>query len=432
MKILILNGYVRENGGDAAIMSVHIRQFLETYPAAEILIASLEDPIERPSYETASNIGSIRRYAGQEDIYKAARVSRKLLSFLVALLCFRRPARRFFLSKIIPTELKAELQAIYEADIVVSVGGGHLNSVSGLGGDLNVFYLTLPVILAHRLGKLVVYGPQSFGPFGSKKQDKLVLKAVSKAVLIMVREEISYKVLTDLGVNPDKMLLTADAGFDFKANHKTDVRKQYGFTKSSRVVAITMRAWFKGVKREKLEKSFARFIDYLHDKNYEVLLVPQVTTDYRTDDDRIAEARIASYCHYKRPVLVTEPADAHKLKSLYDDVDFVVGTRFHSVIFALTSTIPCMAIEYDHKTSGIMRGLGLEDWVISLNDITAEGLITMFERLEKHYWKYKKTLQEVVPPKMREAGKMVSLIKKALTVGLGQKPRNGQSRKTSQ
>ncbi len=416
MKILILNSYVRENGGDAAIMSVHVRQLFATYPGAVIKISSLEDPRIRDSYEGAQNIGSIRRYVGQEDVSFLPRLGRKALSLLVALFCFRSTfvSKHFFMNRFVPNEMRTELEALREADLVVPVGGGQLNAVGGLGGDLNVFYLTLPILLAERLGKPLVTGPSSFGPFVGILQKWLVRKALHNATLVMLREEISYDLLVRLGVSPAKLLLTVDAGFAFTATKRLDVRKTYGFKKSSKVVAITMRSWFSGQRRVALERSFASFIDALHNKGYEVLLVPQVTTPYRKDDDRLSEARIASYCQTKMPVLVTNDANADTLKALYDDIDFVVGTRFHSVIFAITSYIPCMAVEYDHKTSGIMQSLDLGEWVINLNDVTSTNLIKMFSALENESHSYVKTLRRKVPQKIKEAASMVATMKKTV------------------
>ena len=45
-------------------------------------------------------------------------------------------------------------------------------------------------------------------------------------------------------------------------------------------------------------------------------------------------------------------------------LDYLVGTRFHSVIFALAARVPCIAIGYEHKTRGIMRDLSLDGWVL--------------------------------------------------------------------
>jgi colanic acid/amylovoran biosynthesis protein len=100
-----------------------------------------------------------------------------------------------------------------------------------------------------------------------------------------------------------------------------------------------------------------------------VVLIPQVTTDYLGDDDRIVERRIAGYCG-SSPLRIDERVDFRDLKGLYSACDLMLGTRFHSVIFALTSMVPCLAIEYEHKTRGIMRDLGLEEWVLPIDEVS--------------------------------------------------------------
>ncbi|HEX3784701.1 MAG TPA: hypothetical protein VHX38_33995, partial [Pseudonocardiaceae bacterium] len=43
--------------------------------------------------------------------------------------------------------------------------------------------------------------------------------------------------------------------------------------------------------------------------------------------------------------------------------------------------VPCVAIEYDHKTRGIMRDLGLEDWVTGIAEVSPDSLVALIDRL---------------------------------------------------
>jgi colanic acid/amylovoran biosynthesis protein len=74
-----------------------------------------------------------------------------------------------------------------------------------------------------------------------------------------------------------------------------------------------------------------------------------------------------------------------------------VGTRFHSVIFGLTSFVPALAIQYEHKTLGIMRQLGLEKWVIPIEQVTGQYLISLFDELIKSRDDYIKKLDHILP-----------------------------------
>ena len=62
-------------------------------------------------------------------------------------------------------------------------------------------------------------------------------------------------------------------------------------------------------------------------------------------------------------------------------MDVFLGTRMHSNIFALSGRVPVIAIGYLHKTQGIAAQVGIEDWVIDIQDIEAAGLISKFDQL---------------------------------------------------
>ena len=66
---------------------------------------------------------------------------------------------------------------------------------------------------------------------------------------------------------------------------------------------------------------------------------------------------------------------------MYGCLDLLVGTRFHSVIFAMTASVPVLAIEYEHKTSGIMHDLGLDEWVYDISTVDGAMLVAGLRRL---------------------------------------------------
>jgi colanic acid/amylovoran biosynthesis protein len=75
----------------------------------------------------------------------------------------------------------------------------------------------------------------------------------------------------------------------------------------------------------------------------------------------------------------------------------VIGTRFHSVIFSLTSHVPAIAIEYEHKTGGIMKDLDLTDWVLKIEEVNQVTLCRMVDQLIKQRADYQMKLQRIMP-----------------------------------
>ena len=141
MRILIVNAFVRENAGDAALLEVLIGQVNTAFPGCEISITSMEEPSRRPNFLGIVNVGSIRRYTGAEDLPRWRRISRKAIGILIAASWYRASPRGFDrLTRLLPREPRQELESIRAADLIVFVGGGHLSGRRGLGGDLNVFF----------------------------------------------------------------------------------------------------------------------------------------------------------------------------------------------------------------------------------------------------------------------------------------------------
>ena len=73
-------------------------------------------------------------------------------------------------------------------------------------------------------------------------------------------------------------------------------------------------------------------------------------------------------------------------------MDYFVGTRMHSNIFATSMAVPTTAIAYEKKTNGIMETVGLQHYVVEINDITAEDLYNKVEDMIVNKKKIKKQL----------------------------------------
>ena len=110
-------------------------------------------------------------------------------------------------------------------------------------------------------------------------------------------------------------------------------------------------------------------------------------------------------------IVITKEHDPWTIKAIYGGLDYLVGTRFHSVIFAVTSHVPSIAIEYEHKTRGIMRDIGLEEWVLNINDLHTDQLIELFEKLVTGRKKYVAHLKRALPPYIVKAKEAIGFVK---------------------
>lgn len=408
MNVAIVNGYNRHNAGDAALLSALIGQVHDAFPGADIAYAGLEDPTELTRFEGACNVGSLRRWAGQETVSRPRRMGRKAAAVGLGLLP---PAGlRWLAGRCRKWEPLGEIRAIAHADLVVGLGGGYLNGSADVAGTLNVLFLLLPLWLATRLHRPTVLAPQSFGPFGRPAQVRLVRFCLNRVDCVVAREDISVGQLRAVGVHSQRVQRGVDSAFALRLEQEP-VRAGTGGGHPR--VGITARAWLPGPAQESYERSLAAFADWLDGRGAFVTLVPQVTSDYQGDDDRLVSRRVASYCSSSPEVMDTR-LDHRALRAVYADLDYVVGTRFHSVIFSLTAGTPALAIEYEHKTSGIMGDLGLSQWVIPIREVTSARLCDRFAALESAGADYHREIKQRLPHYIDRADGFVDVLRRAV------------------
>jgi colanic acid/amylovoran biosynthesis protein len=408
MKVLIINAYNRHNAGDASLLAAGLRHVRQAFPGADVRYAGLENPAGFPDFGGARNVGSIRRWVGVEDLGPALRIARKAFAVLLSVLpgpVLRLLARTGARVPALAEPL-GEVAAIAEADLVVGLGGGYLNGARGLAGTLNVFFLCLPMSLASRLRTPLALAPQSYGPFNGIVQSTIARHCLNRARVVVAREDVSLQLLTGLGVRRQLLRRGVDSAFDAAP----DLGAPRSAAEPVRV-GITARAWLRTGRQERYERELADFVDWLqHEQGAHVTLLPQVTSPYGGDDDRIVARRVAGYCR-TRPVVVDEQLDHLELRSRYAEADVIVGTRFHSVIFGLTSRVPSIAIAYEHKTTGIMRDLDLDRWVVPIESVTSDELQRLFSELAVEREAYLNHLDKVMPDYQARAADFVTALR---------------------
>ena len=71
---------------------------------------------------------------------------------------------------------------------------------------------------------------------------------------------------------------------------------------------------------------------------------------------------------------------AEESRSLLGCADLVVGSRYHSFVFALEQGIPCLGISWSHKYGELFRDLGLGEYVVEMQNLDTADLCERFDR----------------------------------------------------
>ncbi len=282
------------------------------------------------------------------------------------------------------------LSAFREAEVCVVKGGGFLHANGELRAPYYVWYQLYYMRLAQRLGKPVLILPNSFGPFKGLTVKWQMRQVLSKCQFIAARESISAEALSKLLKRP--VPTYPDMGY-FLRGADPEVGRQIcrdaGVPLGQKpCVAFTVRPWrFPGLSNpvERYNQylhSIAALVRYATTRGFHPVLVAHVLGPGAHENDRFAIEELISRLDGVEKTYLNVPGTCRELKAVYGEMDLVVGTRFHSVIFAQGSAVPSMAVAYGgNKGEGIMNDLGLEDFSIPISSISSETLCRVFDDL---------------------------------------------------
>jgi colanic acid/amylovoran biosynthesis protein len=421
MKITITNAFSLEQKGDSALLAGTIQKLRETFPDAALTAQIMGRTNPGDTFENVPIMDSPIYIATARDIPKSLKLFRMLYVVAASLLWATlvralklRHHPRLFLSP----RLHQACASIAGADLVVPVAGGYIAGRPSLISSINIVIVLTPIWVAHILGRPVVHFSQSIGPLGNAFQRFLVRHTLRRARL----EGVSTNFALGLGLNPARVARSIDAGFWFQPDPRFQLKDAFepGNTPSPNkpLVGITTKEHLSPAAQARYERELAAFADWLvTHQHMQPIFVPQITSPALQEDDRILGRRVRGLMQHPEGAFnIEKNLTNHQTKSLINSLDYMVGTRFHSVIFALTGYIPSMAIEYEHKTSGIMQDLGLQRWIIKMEAVTAPGLIAMFTALVAGREAYLAHLHTKLPPYLDRAGEVCELIKN-VTIG---------------
>ncbi len=334
--------------------------------------------------------------------------------------------------KIIPWYLKVALLLtkfpfLYpKADIIIHLGADGYSDQS-TGGSLSTLTHSYQLFLGYILRKPVVLCAVTVGPFNflwSRKLVKLVLDRVS---FITPRESITHNYLNELKVK-SQMFLVSDLAFlmnpasekrvDFILNQKGLLN---GKPLACLVPSDIIYKKISGSQDEKTKheiyiKAMANVIDYLTNKGFEVILVPQVVHG-KHDDVKIIQ-KIYNKSKQK-PTLIDKDITPQEIKGVLGRCSILVSSKMHSAILATSMGTPTVIIAYGSKVHGIIGSmLKQEDYIIDLRGLDFSVLESyLHEKIEKcllEQEKIRNVLLECIPEIKKKSLRNIEIIKKII------------------
>jgi colanic acid/amylovoran biosynthesis protein len=282
-------------------------------------------------------------------------------------------------------------QYLRDCNALVIKGGGYIYAYHGLRWVYYIWFGLFPLMLAQRCGVSVVVMPNSLGPFDSRWGRFLARRVLGRCKVLTIRESESFNFFNT--ILPGKAKLYPDMAFGLTPEDPDWAKAQLVHHNvplfKKKCVGITMRPWRFPNARKPQEnyrnyiQAFAKFIEYLLVHGYVPVLYAHVIGPHSHEDDRIAlRDTLEVISAADRVFYIEGDYNCRQVKALYGFMDYMLCTRFHSAIFSIAQRVPCLAISYQgYKATGIMKEIGLDDFIFPIDHINGDLLIEAFQKL---------------------------------------------------
>lgn len=356
MKILIVNQPLNNRGDESAhkalIRSLH-SSMAKDCKIEVLFIGNDSDSIKQFSVE------------GENIAYTRFHSLRGFFSYRAIVLRWHLPLIFLFLH---PLALRIVVKMM-SADIVMCAPGGIC-----MGGFQNWGHVHL-LLLAMCLRKPIFYYGRSIGPFPEATSDNRLFRKWSYRLLhyftyISLRDAKSCDIAKEAGI--DYMETTDTAFLDSPSCVlPTEVADLIGGGDYMVLVPNSLK-WhyaYRDCDQQLIEKFYLLIIQLVEKRfpSLKIVMMPQ-TFGYGEESDIHYMQRLRSMSDSQRIIVVPDTYSSDVQQKVIAGSQFVIGSRYHSIVFAINQSIPFVSLSYEHKMSGLLNILSLDERMVDITN----------------------------------------------------------------
>lgn len=356
MNILIVNQPPFNRGDESAHKGL-IRTIIKQFPGVQIRVMC-------PSY----NAESIRQY----------RVHSECVSYITdpmgyigyGFLSWHGLTLSNILQSLRPSFKK--YKRIYEwADVVLCAPGGIC-----MGGFQDWDHLN-HLALAKIFKKPLVYYGRSFGPFPTETEKNRAFKKLSLEMLhyfsfLSIRDHKTELLADEFGI---PYVSTVDSAFldSPQVEIPYEVLRAIG-SKPYMVFVPNYLLWhyaYKGrIRHETVIDFYSRMMDVIWKVTPEIniVMLPQLFggNEYPFIDVEFFR-ELAKGKNDSRVIVLPDCYSSDIQQTIIRDAKYVIGARYHSIVFSINQGVPCVALSYEHKINGLLESIGKTEWCVDFS-----------------------------------------------------------------
>jgi len=349
-KILIVGGQMENKGAQAMTFTV-INEIKKRYPDKEILVNCIDPD---------------RGYA-----FDIIKIGKKLKIEMLGGVFGT-------LGKLIPNAehvnvTRGDMERIMkDTDMMIDISGFALSSQFTIRHSVN--YL-VNIMLAKRYKVPMVLMPQSFGPFEYESKYKSVIMALIKKYItyptyIYAREDEGMQFLSRFTTRNLKrsmdLVLQGSSAYDlnvlfkpgaYEPNARVDVQP-------NSVGIVPNVKTMKYGSREDLLQAYRKMTDHLLKSGKNVVLLR-----HSTEDLEICKGIKQHYPNDDRVVLLEDEYDCIEIHHILEQFEFIIASRYHSIIHAYKDGIPVLALGWATKYQELLGRFGQKEYMFDVRDL---------------------------------------------------------------
>lgn len=405
MNIIIVNQPLSNRGDEAAHKSL-MRMLNKEFDNANITVIHV-----------GANQDSINQFKVEErnNVYLNLKPS-KAHGFLIKK-GFQYGITRL-ISLIHPSHIKVAKE-IKRADLVICSPGGICMGPYQSWDHL--WFLKLSLVY----NKKIAYYGRSFGPFPTETKSQVLFKNISLDILskldfISLRDGVTQSYAEKLKL---KFTNTVDTALldTPSVNIPSEISKTIG---SKYVVFVPNELkWnpiFKSSDSNLLDTYYLSILRYLLKirEDFNIVMLPQLF-NYGAGNDidyfRYLKDKIPNNSRIK---IINDQYSSDIQQTIISKSIYLVGARYHSVVFSINNQNPFTALSYEHKISGLLKDLGLDSYMVDFSFLLETSSLLANEKMEETLIKIYKMLDDVL---LNEKKQKIKLIEARKLAEIGKK-----------
>lgn len=219
-------------------------------------------------------------------------------------------------------------------------------------------------------------------------------KTLKKFNLLLLREKISCE---HANQNYISFVKTSDIVLSDNFIIKSKINNKI-YIKNKKTVAISLNnlsEWHPKYKHYSFTNELINIFNMITYDGYDLLFLPQLfgyNNNIKNSDLNFYNSIFKKLDNKNNLHIIKESHSVMDQISLIKDCNFLIGFRYHSIIYSIRNHIPFISINYESKMNGLLQDSKLEKLGIDIDQLSTYEISKKIKYIHKNYKKLKKTI----------------------------------------